>query len=115
VGASDPVLVSTLTFSASVNPILYLGGQPVFIDSERASWNLNPVLVAETVERLARRGRPPKAVVAVHLYGQSADMDPILEVCNEYDIAVVEDAAEALGATYKGRAPGTMGKVGIFS
>lgn len=115
VGPGDRVLVSTLTFAASVNPIVYLGGIPVFIDSEQDSWNLDPALVAESIERLVRSGTPPKAIVPVHLYGQSADMDPILTICKEYEIAVVEDAAEALGSTYKGRAPGTMGDAGIFS
>lgn len=115
VGVGDEVLVSTLTFSASVNPIVYLGGRPVLIDSERRSWNIDPALVAETVERKVRQGKPPKAVIPVHLYGQSADMAPILEVCARYAIPVIEDAAEALGATYQDRAPGTLGKAGIFS
>ena len=115
VGHGDEVLVSTLTFSASVNPIAYLGGRPVFIDSERCSWNLDPNLLAETIERKVRQGKPPKAVVPVHLYGQSADLDPIMEICRRYEIPVIEDAAEALGATYKGRAPGSFGKAGIFS
>ncbi len=115
VGTGDEVLVSTLTFSASVNPIAYLGGRPVFIDSERTSWNMDPALLAETMERKARQGKLPKAVIPVHLYGQSADMTPILEICSRYEIPVIEDAAEALGATYKGRAPGTLGKAGIFS
>ena len=111
----DEVLVSTLTFSASVNPVLYLGGAPTFIDSERASWNMDPALLAETLGRRARSGRLPRAVIAVHLYGQSADLDPILAACNEHGVPLIEDAAEALGATYKGRAPGTFGKAGIFS
>ena len=115
VEAGDEVLVSTLTFVASANPIVYLGARPVFIDSERVSWNLDPALVVETIERKARRGRLPKAVIPVHLYGQSAAMDPILEVCAHYGVTVIEDAAEALGATYKGRSPGTLGKAGIFS
>jgi pyridoxal phosphate-dependent aminotransferase EpsN len=115
VGPGDAVLVSTLTFSASVNPIVYLGGQPVLIDSERRSWNLDPALVAETVERKVRQGKPPKAVVPVHLYGQSADLAPILEVCARYTIPVIEDAAEALGSSYHGRAPGTLGTAGVFS
>jgi len=115
VGPGDEVLVSTLTFSASVNPIVYLGGRPVLIDSERRSWNIDPALVAETVERKVRQGKRPKAVVPVHLYGQSADLAPILEACARYAIPVIEDAAEALGATYKGHAPGTFGKAGIFS
>jgi dTDP-4-amino-4,6-dideoxygalactose transaminase len=115
VGPGDRVLVSTLTFSASVNPIVYLGGVPVFIDSERESWQMDPVLLAETLERMAAEGELPAAVVVVHLYGQSADMDPILAACARYGVPVVEDAAEALGATYRGRIPGTMGKVGIYS
>lgn len=115
VGPGDEVLVSSLTFSASVNPIVYLGARPVFIDSERQSWNLDPALVAEVVESRARAGRSPKAVVPVHLYGQAADMDPILDVCGRYGVTVVEDAAEALGATYRGRSPGTLGRLGIFS
>ncbi|MDP9349429.1 MAG: aminotransferase class I/II-fold pyridoxal phosphate-dependent enzyme, partial [Gemmatimonadota bacterium] len=77
VGPGDEVLVSTLTFSASVNPIVYLGAQPVFIDSERRSWNMDPVLLEEELDRRARTGRLPRAVVLVHLYGQSADVDPI--------------------------------------
>lgn len=115
VGAGDEVLVSTLTFAASVNPILYLGGRPVFVDSERASWNMDPGLLAEELDRRAARGRLPRAVVLVHLYGQSADLDPIVDACARYGVPLVEDAAEALGATYRGRAPGTFGRVGIFS
>ncbi len=115
VGPGDEVLVSSLTFSASVNPIAYVGAKPVFIDSERASWNMDPDLLVETVERKVRQGKRPAAVLPVHLYGQSADLDPILEICNRYAIPVIEDAAEALGATYKGRAPGTFGQTGVFS
>lgn len=115
VGPGDEVLVSTLTFSASANPVVYLGARPLFIDSERASWNLDPVLVSETIECKARLGKLPKAVIPVHLYGQSADLDPILDVCGRYGIPVIEDAAEALGASYKDRSPGTLGRAGIFS
>ena len=115
VGPGDEVLVSSLTFSASVNPIIYLGGVPTFIDSERASWNLNPALLAETLEQRASTGRLPKAVIVVHLYGQSADLDPILATCREHGVPLIEDAAEALGASYKERAPGTLGETGIFS
>lgn len=115
VGAGDEVLVSDLTFSASVNPIVYLGARPVFIDSERTSWNMDPDLLVEEVRARARAGRLPKAVVLVHLYGQSANIAPVLAVCNEYGIPLVEDAAEALGATYKGRSPGTFGRAGIYS
>lgn len=111
----DEVFVSTFTFAASVNPILYLGATPVFIDSERRSWNMDPALLEEALAARAGTGRLPKAVVVVHLYGQSADLDPIVAACNQYGVALVEDAAEALGATYRGRAPGTVGAVGIYS
>ncbi|NOX62599.1 MAG: aminotransferase class I/II-fold pyridoxal phosphate-dependent enzyme [Chloroflexi bacterium] len=111
----DEVIVSTLTFAASANPVVYLGAKPVFIDSERVSWNMDPDLLAETLARKAREGRLPKAVVLVHLYGQTADIDRIGEICLEYDVPLIEDAAEALGATYKGRSPGAFGAAGIFS
>lgn len=115
VGPGDEVLVSTLTFSASVNPIRYLGAAPVFIDSERTSWNMDPALLSEELEARARAGRLPRAVIVVHLYGQSADLDPILAACDRYGVPLVEDAAEALGSTYKGLHPGTRGRVGIYS
>lgn len=115
VGPGDEVLVSTLTFSASANPIVYQGATPVFVDSERVSWNMDPDLLAETLERKARQGKVPKAVILVHLYGQCADIDSILETCNCYGVPLIEDAAEALGATYKNKSPGIFGKVGIFS
>lgn len=112
---NDDVLVSTLTFSASVNPIIYLGARPVFVDSEKDSWNMDPNLVAETLRIRAEAGKLPRTVVLVHLYGQSADIDPILAECERYGIPLVEDAAEALGTTYKGRTPGTFGSAGIYS
>jgi len=115
VSPGDEVLVSTLTFSASVNPIRYLGASPVFIDSERTSWNMDPALLSEELEVRARSGRLPSAVVVVHLYGQCADLEPILAACDRHGVPVVEDAAEALGSTYKGRVPGTLGRVGIYS
>jgi pyridoxal phosphate-dependent aminotransferase EpsN len=115
VGRGDEVLVSTLTFAATVNPIVYEGAVPVFLDSERASWNMDPDLLAETLRRRAAAGRLPRAVVVVHLYGQSADLDPIAAECARYGVPLVEDAAEALGATYRGRAPGAVGDVGIYS
>ncbi|RMG37990.1 MAG: aminotransferase class I/II-fold pyridoxal phosphate-dependent enzyme [Methanobacteriota archaeon] len=111
----DEVLVSTLTFVASANPIVYLGATPVFIDSEKVSWNMDPGLMQESILWKARQGKKPAAVVLVHLYGQSADIDPILNICREYEIPLIEDAAEALGARYKDRHPGTLGKAGIFS
>jgi dTDP-4-amino-4,6-dideoxygalactose transaminase len=115
VTAGSEVLVSTLTFSASVNPIRYLGGVPVFIDSEETSWNLDPELLECVLRARARAGARPAAVVAVHLYGQSADLAPIAELCVKYGVPLIEDAAEALGASYRGRHPGTTGKAGIFS
>ena len=115
VGPGDEVLVSTLTFVASVNPIVYLGATPVFIDSERSSWNMDPALLEEALDARARRGRLPKAVVLVHLYGQSADLDAISAACSRHGVPLIEDAAEALGASYKGRPPGTSGVSGVFS
>ena len=115
VGAGDEVFCSSLTFSASANPIAYLGAKPVFIDSDRLSWNMNPHLLQAALEQRAKVGKLPKAVILVHLYGQSADIDPILAACQQYGVPMIEDAAEALGATYKGRSPGTFGTVGIFS
>jgi dTDP-4-amino-4,6-dideoxygalactose transaminase len=115
VGVGDEVFCSTLTFSASANPIAYLGAKPVFIDSERISWNMDPQLLQAALAQRAKVGKLPKAVVLVHLYGQSADIDPIVQACQQYDVPIIEDAAEALGATYKGRSPGTFGRAGIFS
>ncbi len=115
VEAGDEVFCSTLTFIATASPITYLNAKPVFIDSDRISWNMNPDLLREALEQRARTGKLPKAVVLVHLYGQSADIDLILEVCNAFEVPLVEDAAESLGATYKGRSPGSFGKVSIFS
>jgi len=110
VGPGDEVLCSTLTFVAAVNAITYQGAAPVFVDSDRASWNVDPEQL-----RRALRERRPKAVVVVHLYGQSADMDPILDACAEYGVAVIEDAAEAVGTLYKGRPAGTLGDIGVYS
>ena len=115
VEAGDEVFCSTLTFIATASPITYLGAKPVFIDSDCTSWNMNPDLLREALEHRAKIGKLPKAVVLVHLYGQSADIDPILEVCNAFEVPLIEDAAESLGATYKGRSPGSFGKVSIFS
>lgn len=115
VGPGDEVLCSTLTFVATANPILYLGARPAFVDSDRATWNLDPALLVETLERRSATGRLPRAVVVVHLYGQCADMGPILDACARFGVPVLEDAAEALGATYRGQPAGTLGDVGIYS
>ena len=111
----DEVIVSTLTFVATVNPVLYEQGVPVFMDSDYISWNLDPQLLAEYLRERAAVNRIPKVIIVVHLFGQSADMQPILNLCAEYGIRVIEDAAEALGALYRGKPVGTMGEVGIFS
>ncbi|MFZ5477955.1 MAG: DegT/DnrJ/EryC1/StrS family aminotransferase [Myxococcota bacterium] len=115
VGPGDEVLAPTLTFVASVNPVAWLGGRVTFVDSDRESWNIDPQRLADTLDARARAGKRPKAVIVVHLYGQSADMDPILEACRRHDVPVLEDAAEALGATYKGRPAGSLAPVGAFS
>jgi len=111
----DEVFCSSLTFIASASPITYLGAKPVFVDSDRTTWNMNPDLLREALEKRAKLGKLPKAVLIVHLYGQSADIDPILAACLEYEVPLVEDAAESLGATYKDKSPGIFGKIGIFS
>lgn len=115
VGAGDTVFCSTLTFIASANPILYLGAKPVFIDSEPTTWNLSPQALERALQEAKSEGSLPKAVIVVNLYGQSARMDEILSICAQYKVPVVEDAAESLGSTYKGKASGTFGKFGIYS
>jgi dTDP-4-amino-4,6-dideoxygalactose transaminase len=111
----DEVICSTLTFCASANPIVYQRAVPVFIDSDTASWNMDPNLLADELRDCARRGKLPRAVVAVDIFGQSADMDAIVEVASRYEIPVIEDAAEALGATYKGASVGRAGWASFFS
>ena len=106
----DVVFCSSLTFAASCNPIMYEKATPVFIDSEPESWNMSPVALEKAFEK-----HSPKAVVVVNLYGQSADMDKIMEICDRHGVPVIEDAAESLGATYKGKMSGTFGKFGIYS
>lgn len=115
VEAGDVVFCSTLTFSASCNPILYLGATPVFIDSDAKTWNMCPKALKLAFEAAEKNNQIPKAVVVVNLYGQSADMDPIIELCEQYQVPILEDAAESLGATYKGRMSGTIGDIGIYS
>ena len=115
VGPGDEVIAPTLTFAASVNPIVYQGAKPVFVDSDRTSWNLDPDALEACLADRAKKGKLPKAVVVVHLYGQSADMDPILASCAKYGVSVLEDAAEAMGTLYKGKPAGSFSPVGIFS
>ena len=111
----EEVICPTLTFAASANPIVYEGATPVFIDSEEATWNMDPTLLDEELDRCAANGRLPRAAIVVDLYGQSANYDPILDVCERYNVPVIQDSAEALGATYKGRKVGTQGRCAIFS
>ncbi len=111
----DTVLCSSFTFVASCNPIVYLGAEPVFIDSERETWNMSPELLEEAIIDLEKKGNKPKAIVLVHLYGMPAKMEELMAVANKYNVPVVEDAAEALGSTYKGKALGTFGEFGVFS
>ncbi len=111
----DEVATATLTFVATANAIRYVDATPVFIDSERSTWNLDPDLLAEELEAGVRRGRPLKAVLAVDVFGQCADYEPIRELCRFYEVPLIEDAAEALGATYRGQAAGTLGEIGCFS
>jgi len=111
----DCIFCSTLTFAATANPILYLSAEPVFIDSEPESWNMSPAALERALNEANGKGRLPKAVIVVNLYGQSADFDPIIDLCDQFDIPVIEDAAESIGATYKGRKSGSLGKLGILS
>lgn len=111
----DEVFTSTLTFAATTNAITYVGAKPVLIDSDEQSWNMDPELLGEALESAAKRGKLPKAVVAVDLYGQCADYDRIAKLCQFYEVPLIEDAAEALGATYRGKSAGTFGEFGIFS
>ncbi|WP_143883974.1 aminotransferase class I/II-fold pyridoxal phosphate-dependent enzyme [Chryseobacterium binzhouense] len=111
----DEVICQSMTFSASANPIAYCGATPIFIDSEKETWNMCPAALKEAVEDRISKGKKPKAIIVVHLYGMPAKMDEILKIALEYEIPVIEDAAEALGSTYKGRACGTFGRFGILS
>lgn len=110
VGAGDIVFCPSLTFSASANPIIYQNAIPVFIDSDYETWNMSPAALEKAFEKY-----DPKAVIVVHLYGLSADIDKILKLCNEHNVPLIEDAAESLGTIYKGRYTGTFGDCGIFS
>jgi dTDP-4-amino-4,6-dideoxygalactose transaminase len=115
VGPGDDVLVSDLTFAATANAVVYAGARPVFIDSDDVSWNIDPDLLDDELDARARLGRLPSALIVVDLYGQCADWDRISATCRRYEIPVIEDAAEALGATYRGCAAGSFGDLGVFS
>ena len=116
VGPGDEVCVQSFTFCASSHPITYLGATPVFIDSEKDTWNMDPELLEEAIkDRIAKTGKKPKAIVPVALYGMPYKIDRIMEIANKYDIPVVEDAAEGFGSKYKGQVLGTFGKYGVLS
>lgn len=114
-GCEDEIITSSFSFVASANPIVYCGATPIFIDSEKDTWNMCPVALEEAVKDRISKGNKPKAIIVVHLYGMPAKMDEILKIAEEYGITVIEDAAEALGSSYKGRACGTFGRFGILS
>ena len=112
----DEVICQSFTFAASANPIAYLEATPVFVDSEKETWNMDPVLLEEAIkDRLEKTGRLPKAIIPVHLYGMPVKIDDVMEVANRYGIPVLEDSAEALGSEYKGRKCGTFGEYGVLS
>ncbi|MCD8439258.1 DegT/DnrJ/EryC1/StrS family aminotransferase [Tenacibaculum finnmarkense] len=115
VGLNDDVICQSMTFSASANPIKYQGANPVFIDSEKDTWNMCPIALEEAIEKGISKGKKPKAIIVVHLYGMPAKMDEIVAISKKYGISLIEDAAEALGATYKGQKCGTFGDYGILS
>lgn len=111
----DEVICSSFTFSASANPVTYLGATPVFIESESDTWNMDPHFLEEAIKERMLKGKKPKAIIAVHLYGQPAKIEALMEVASRYEIPLIEDAAESLGARYKGKMTGTFGKIGIYS
>ena len=115
VQAGDEVLCQSMTFSASANPILYLGATPVFIDSETETWNLCPLALEEAIKDRIAKGNKPKAIIAVHLYGVPYQVEAIKAISDKYNIPVLEDSAEALGSSYKGQKCGTFGDIGVLS
>jgi len=115
VGHGDEVICQSFTFCASANPIVYLGATPIFVDSEPNTWNICPEILEETILNRLFKGKKPKAILVVDLFGMPAQFDEIIQVCKKYDIPVVEDAAEAVGSKFKGGACGTFGDIGIFS
>lgn len=115
VQAGDEVICQSMTFSASANPIVYQGATPVFVDSEEETWNISPQLLEEAINDRISKGKKPKAIIIVHLYGMPAKMQELMSVAKKFDIPVIEDAAEALGSTYNGQLMGTFGHIGILS
>jgi dTDP-4-amino-4,6-dideoxygalactose transaminase len=115
VKADDDVICQSFTFSASANPITYIGANPVFVDSEKETWNMNPVYLRKAIESGITKGKKPKAIIPVHLYGMPAKMDEIMAIANEFEIPVIEDAAEGLGSHINGKYLGTFGDIGVLS
>lgn len=115
VGAGDEVICQSMTFSASANPIAYQGAVPVFVDSEEETWNMSPELLEKAIQDRISKGKTPKAIIPVHLYGMPVNMVAIMEIANRYNIPVIEDAAEALGSTFQGKACGAFGQLGVYS
>lgn len=115
VGYGDEVICQSMTFSASANPIAYQGATPVFVDSEPETWNICPIALEEAIMDRIAKGKTPKAIIGVHLYGMPFKVDEILAIANKYNIPLIEDAAEALGSTYKEKMCGTFGRFGILS
>lgn len=115
VQAGDEVICQSMTFSASANPIVYLGATPVFVDSEKDTWNLCPIALEEAIKDRMTKGKKPKAIIAVHLYGMPFKVDEIKAIARKYEIPILEDSAEALGSTYKGEKCGTFGDIGVLS
>jgi dTDP-4-amino-4,6-dideoxygalactose transaminase len=111
----DEVICSSFTFSASANPIVYQGATPVFIDSETDTWNMSPQLLENAINDRLAKGKKPKAIIIVHLYGMPAQLDKLMQIAATYEIPVIEDAAESVGSTFKGKHTGTFGEIGIFS
>ena len=115
VGYGDEVLCQTMTFSATANPIAYQGATPVFVDSEADTWNLCPIALEEAIQDRISKGKKPKAIIAVHLYGMPYKVDEVSAIAEKYDIPVIEDAAEGLGSKFKGKSAGTFGRFGVLS
>ena len=115
VGRGDIVICSSFTFVASANPILYQGATPVFVDSEPSTWNMSPVALEKALLACCNKDKKPKAIIVAHLYGQSADMENIMTLSKNYEVPVIEDAAESMGAFYRGKHTGTIGTLGVFS
>lgn len=115
VKAGDEVICQSMTFSASANPITYLGANPVFVDSEPDTWNISPVLLEEAIKDRMAKGKKPKAIIPVHLYGMPAKMDEIVGIANQYEIPILEDAAEALGSSIREKMCGTFGQISVLS